>query len=729
MAKDKAAQAAAKADAKAAKAEAKSVEQNEKSQIQNLKAAQKAESIALKATLKNAGLTGGALNQALKAEKQSNKAELGAAKSTLGQAGLQQLSSSGPSGIRSSVGTYGGGTYGDDVESNVSDVIDRAANVRTQYNLAPVSKSGNVTMGVGLDKLTKLELSRDPETGEYTKQSPLTKLLAMGDMYVGKQFTAEDLAANNVKLKQDKNNPNLYKLAKGNDNIKNFVYFNQNPDGTYTGVGINRRVIEDTSSGFEKFMASDLGKALSIGAAIFAPQIGSYLYGLAPGSIGASMAGAATLGAGKAALSGGDFTDIATAALTSGATSGVGQTTLAFMGDLASSMKNLVPFESTFDPLADAYGSTAGAYGLPADQISGQAFDTLADTYGNAAGAYGLPAEQISTPSFDRIADVYGSTEGAYGLPAEQISTPAYDRLADVYGSQVDPYGTTTRAATPLSAPVPEGFDRLADVYGSSEGAYGLPAEQVGAAPIDVRDIPFDRSAYEDFSGPSGLAKGAFDLAEAGWGALPSWAQWGLGLAAVDALTGSNIADALTGKGGGGGGGLSDEQKADIDRLKELYGENLDLLGYQRGRTGDPESYARYGEIGGEHEFFTPREFVKLDTPTTTAATGGYMTSDNSLPYYRYGQMPMATGGPAYFKSGALAQGADGRSDDIPAVLSDGEYVFDAETVALLGNGSSDAGAQRLEQMRQQIRKHKGENLARGQISPDARSPLSYLKG
>ncbi len=72
--------------------------------------------------------------------------------------------------------------------------------------------------------------------------------------------------------------------------------------------------------------------------------------------------------------------------------------------------------------------------------------------------------------------------------------------------------------------------------------------------------------------------------------------------------------------------------------------------------------------------------------------------------------------------------GADGRSDDVNAVLSDGEYVFDAETVALLGNGSSEAGADRLDQMREEIRKQKGQHLAKGKISPDARSPLSYLK-
>jgi hypothetical protein len=85
-----------------------------------------------------------------------------------------------------------------------------------------------------------------------------------------------------------------------------------------------------------------------------------------------------------------------------------------------------------------------------------------------------------------------------------------------------------------------------------------------------------------------------------------------------------------------------------------------------------------------------------------------------------------ARGGPLT----AFAQGAgSGRDDTIDARLSDGEYVMDAETVALLGDGSNKAGAARLDQMREAIREHKGKSLARGKISADAKMPLAYLKG
>jgi hypothetical protein len=70
-----------------------------------------------------------------------------------------------------------------------------------------------------------------------------------------------------------------------------------------------------------------------------------------------------------------------------------------------------------------------------------------------------------------------------------------------------------------------------------------------------------------------------------------------------------------------------------------------------------------------------------------------------------------------------------GREDKIPALLSDGEYVIDAETLALLGDGSTKEGARRMDQFRANIRKHKGRALSRGRISPNAKSPSKYMGG
>ena len=70
----------------------------------------------------------------------------------------------------------------------------------------------------------------------------------------------------------------------------------------------------------------------------------------------------------------------------------------------------------------------------------------------------------------------------------------------------------------------------------------------------------------------------------------------------------------------------------------------------------------------------------------------------------------------------------DGTSDDINAKLSDGEYVLDAGTVSMLGNGSNDAGARKLDELRQRLRRHAAEKLVKGEQFMKAKEPLSYTK-
>jgi hypothetical protein len=81
------------------------------------------------------------------------------------------------------------------------------------------------------------------------------------------------------------------------------------------------------------------------------------------------------------------------------------------------------------------------------------------------------------------------------------------------------------------------------------------------------------------------------------------------------------------------------------------------------------------------------------------------------------------------FRNGSAVHGAgDGQSDDIPAMLADGEYVIDAETVAQIGNGSTKAGAQALDKFREGIRAHK-RSAPVNKIPPKTKALTSYLKG
>jgi hypothetical protein len=87
------------------------------------------------------------------------------------------------------------------------------------------------------------------------------------------------------------------------------------------------------------------------------------------------------------------------------------------------------------------------------------------------------------------------------------------------------------------------------------------------------------------------------------------------------------------------------------------------------------------------------------------------------------------TAGRLNFRHGAPVHGpGDGQSDDIPAMLADGEYVIDAETVAQIGNGSTKAGAAALDKFRENIRAHK-RSAPINKIPPKTKALTSYLKG
>ena len=109
------------------------------------------------------------------------------------------------------------------------------------------------------------------------------------------------------------------------------------------------------------------------------------------------------------------------------------------------------------------------------------------------------------------------------------------------------------------------------------------------------------------------------------------------------------------------------------------------------------------------------------------SARGGFVDMPQS-PYSMQMQEYALGGLVRKYQTGGHVRGpGTGRSDDIPAVLSDGEFVVDSETVALLGDGSTDAGAKRLDEMRKNLRKHKAKNLAKGGFSHKAKSPEQYM--
>jgi len=154
------------------------------------------------------------------------------------------------------------------------------------------------------------------------------------------------------------------------------------------------------------------------------------------------------------------------------------------------------------------------------------------------------------------------------------------------------------------------------------------------------------------------------------------------------------------------------------------------------GKLGAPETspYYKFGELQSIDSFFNP------DYQNLQVAKGGLITplmAAGGATGTRYGRYAgggmttplMASGGKLRvdFRSGDAVSGeGDGQSDDIPAMLADGEFVFPADVVAAIGNGSTKAGSDKLYDMMHGIRSH--VRSAKPQdLPPEIKSPLDFL--
>ena len=198
-------------------------------------------------------------------------------------------------------------------------------------------------------------------------------------------------------------------------------------------------------------------------------------------------------------------------------------------------------------------------------------------------------------------------------------------------------------------------------------------------------------------------------------------------------------------------------------------GSPLQLMQLQQGIVGgDPRQYSmvqnrptpNYFRYGADTSSNTPTTFAgsqlmgkpKPSIPVTP--TGNVGANDWMYGAAGSNQLSPAGAGIPNLPSGMMAEGGmahggldegehipefitgatghyvrgrgDGQSDDIPAMLADGEYVFDSSAVSTLGNGSSDAGAKLLDAFRETLREHT-RGAPKDKIPPKA-SPLQYMQ-
>ena len=452
---------------------------------------------------------------------------------------------------------------------------------------------------------------------------------------------------------------------------------------------------------FKKFLAV----ALPIAIDFIAPGLGSTI-GASMGLTGtaAAMAGSAVIGGTTAALTGGDPLK---GAILGGLGSGLGEA----VGGAANSGLGLNLGTAGQNVLGNAL--VGGGMGM----ATGQGF-----LKGAATGALGAYAGQ-------QLGDLTGSAAvGAGGKQFGNMIAAGYDPKSAIIGGGLA--GLATSMAKPAEPsriglkPSDAVVEGLKMPKGGDYSYSGVPEAGYGTTNYLTGQTGY--KGPENFSVDYSLTNPAAPVAPSGYG-------------------GQDM-----------GSGLSTTPQSPLAQLKTtapaasasspLSMKNVLMGATLLGSLGSapPQVQQAVSKMSPEQQEYFNRPSVMWDWNKLQSDAN---SNNQSLSEYMARSWPKITSGaynmqtattnpPKLAQGGALsavarfAQGAgSGRADTIDAKLSDGEYVIDAETVAMLGDGSNKEGAKRLDAMRGSIRSHKGKALAKGKFSPNAKSPLSYLKG
>jgi hypothetical protein len=176
----------------------------------------------------------------------------------------------------------------------------------------------------------------------------------------------------------------------------------------------------------------------------------------------------------------------------------------------------------------------------------------------------------------------------------------------------------------------------------------------------------------------------------------------------------------------------SDDPNAVQYALSDQAPEGTDMNPYTYGVDRPIEDILNQQAAAEQETGYSPDGVPDYMKTGIQAAKGGAMTGTRYGKYARGGLSTplMAAGGKMRvdFRHGDAVTGAgDGQSDDIPAMLADGEFVFPADVVAAIGNGSTKAGSDKLYDMMHGIRAHVRSAKPKD-LPPEIKSPLDFLK-
>jgi len=467
-------------------------------------------------------------------------------------------------------------------------------------------------------------------------------------------------------------------------------------------------------TGVREFKSGGLGAILSmivpVALDFFAPGVGTMLTG-AIGTVGK----AAVMGGLGSALGGGNFLQGATVGALG---AGLGSTVGKYAGDAVSGLTGSALSEGMTNALGNTLvGGLSGAAqgtGFGQGALSGLAGSLLNQTtagMGDKMSTFGKSAGNLLTSGADPRAAIIGGGLASLATSLGGSAAPQSPSERVVADGLSNKYSLTSG----FDAPNAEPFGQLGQ---------GLSVDNQPAQGLSV-----DSQPGQGLSATSQPSQGVLGDGQVGQGLTPGHGTLGLQVP-------SSIPDA-----------------AKVATPAAPAASGLGSLNFKQILSAAPVVLSMLGsaktpaEVGAVTSAMSPQQQeyfnrasqqwdwgrLQADAAAQGLGLGQYMAAnwDKITAGNAYVKPPVAA--PQKLAEGGLSQlargGGSGRDDTIAANLSDGEYVFDAESVALLGDGSTEEGARRLEEMRQNIRKHKGKLLSRGKISPDAKSPLAYLKG
>lgn len=496
--------------------------------------------------------------------------------------------------------------------------------------------------------------------------------------------------------------------------------------------------------------------------------IGSALTGglLGSASTGAIALGGAALGAASSAIAGGN-------PLIGGITGGIS----AGLGDVLGGAVNSGLNLGLSEGMANALGNAAVGAGAAAiqgrDPLTGAVTGAIGSTI-SGLGGLGIENPAISQVVSDATRG-FGRAITAGQSPSDALQAGGLSALGGLAGGfmrdnlpALPDIGATLRPDG-NAIPTPDAL-AAADASGNAAPTGGAAADTttpvtVDAAPSSPLTQIADASAAQPGTTPTetaaptapGFGGNAFltgltGVPENPTLTSPTFGSNALGLmtsmtdpsaqqaAAPTNLTANpNVTDTY-GEGVGAATTGATSSSGPLGRLGPLLAGGAAiaaLSGMGSSKTAPPAVQSAIRNLSPAQQEYFNRPSIVWDWDKLSADAA---SSNLTLDQFMARNWNRVSGG-EYNKAPAMAQGGlnamarfvrgggTGRSDEIDAKLSDGEYVIDAETVAMLGDGSSKAGAKRLDEMRASIRKHKGKVMARGKFSPDAKSPLTYLKG